>query len=194
MSKINEGVNMTKSLIKNKEEFTNLVSSGYTIPQLMNYYNCSRGSIATAKRNFNLVGVSPNIRKADRELGTKQCRVCNTTLTLDAFYSNGINSSGTVRYKPSCKNCSGKERKANTAQLILDYLNSTGAKYECFDCGNTNKYGFLDFHHKDPSNKLFSIGQAVSGTMSKDKFNKDIVPEIEKCVLLCPSCHRLRHI
>ena len=46
----------------------------------------------------------------------------------------------------------------------------------------------LDFHHLDPKEKEFGISQ-ISAHMSWDK----ILPEIEKCVLLCRGCHAIEH-
>lgn len=41
----------------------------------------------------------------------------------------------------------------------------------------------LDFHHKDPNTKEFSIGK--EGCIGWEKVKK----EIDKCILVCSNCH-----
>lgn len=56
---------------------------------------------------------------------------------------------------------------------------------KCERCGYNKCPGALEFHHKNPSIKEFSI--AASGNCkSWDK----IQAELDKCDLLCANCHR----
>lgn len=45
----------------------------------------------------------------------------------------------------------------------------------------------LDFHHKDPSDKLFGINSA--GHIGLERLKA----EIEKCIVICANCHRVLH-
>lgn len=57
-------------------------------------------------------------------------------------------------------------------------------------CCKYNKYPeVLEFHHRNPEQKLFGIGQRGL-TRSWKKVKK----EIEKCDLLCANCHREKHV
>ena len=58
-------------------------------------------------------------------------------------------------------------------QLILDYLGG-----DCAQCGSTED---LETDHIDPSTKCFSINKRMSLKNNKD--------EIDKCQLLCNTCH-----
>lgn len=74
-------------------------------------------------------------------------------------------------------------------QLIRsDFLNllrkQRGGK--CERCGYNIYLGALDFHHKDPNQKDFTIG-------NRDFKLKECIKESEKCVLLCANCHRQLH-
>lgn len=49
----------------------------------------------------------------------------------------------------------------------------------------------LEFHHRDPSTKLFGVSSMVTMPI---KFPREIIMnEIKKCRILCRCCHRLEH-
>ena len=57
----------------------------------------------------------------------------------------------------------------------------------CTDCGNTYDPICMDYHHIQP--KTYSVSFLVNSDFSQ----KRIQEEVDKCVLLCSNCHRLRH-
>ena len=65
------------------------------------------------------------------------------------------------------------------------FLFLNGLKKSCQICGE-NDLRCLDFHHRDPSTKLFAPG---TGTRSMDK----LLEEVGKCDVLCANCHRKLH-
>lgn len=85
-----------------------------------------------------------------------------------------------------CKQC-------NTFRRGLALLNKKKKAFEykggkCSDCGFRSEYIFLfDFHHLDPCEK------DADWTYLKKLQLKNMQKELDKCVLLCSSCHRLRH-
>lgn len=54
----------------------------------------------------------------------------------------------------------------------------------CQKCKQTFPYFVYDFHHRNPQEKDFNIGQGIH------KNWEEILDEIEKCDLLCANCHR----
>jgi 5-methylcytosine-specific restriction endonuclease McrA len=58
----------------------------------------------------------------------------------------------------------------------------------CERCGYNKYYGSLDFHHKNPLFKKFSIGG--SGVC---KNWPELTKELDKCQLLCKNCHNELH-
>lgn len=58
----------------------------------------------------------------------------------------------------------------------------------CAHCKVSYPDHVYDFHHIDPSKKLFSL-------TVKYLTNKwvDLVSEANKCILLCSNCHRIEH-
>lgn len=57
----------------------------------------------------------------------------------------------------------------------------------CFKCKQTFDSCVYDFHHKNPEEKEFTIGENM--LVSEERFYL----EVSKCVLLCANCHRLEH-
>ena len=62
------------------------------------------------------------------------------------------------------------------------------SKLNCCKCPETHP-ATLDFHHIDPAKKDFDIGTWVAKLYPK----KQILAEIEKCIVLCANCHRKMH-
>lgn len=177
-----------------KEEFKTLILQGKTIKELQVHYgNVSRSTITEAKRHYGFVGLSPNSKKLDRDCGFKVCLSCKESKPLTEFYSNGISGSGIIKYKSRCIKCSNLDSKDRFEHLVYEYLEYNGLTYTCSICNFTGTFGILDFHHLDPSIKEFNIG-SVPKSLSKDNFWSTVVPELDKCVLLCPTCHRLEHL
>lgn len=57
---------------------------------------------------------------------------------------------------------------------------------KCRICGYNRCPAAFDFHHIDPQGKDFNISEALTSW-------ERILPEIEKCELLCSNCHREVH-
>ena len=73
----------------------------------------------------------------------------------------------------------------NTKQRMIDAM---GGK--CQKCGYNKCNSALEFHHIDPSKKLFELKTALERPKAWDT----IVQELKKCVLLCANCHREAHL
>lgn len=64
-------------------------------------------------------------------------------------------------------------------------------KSSCKECGYNKSKACLTFHHEDANEKRFSISKVMT---SKSGFSiEDIYNEIDKCVILCRNCHRIKH-
>lgn len=60
---------------------------------------------------------------------------------------------------------------------------------ECEKCGYKKCFGALEFHHRNPKEKEFSICKKYSSRKLTDKIKK----ELDKCEILCGNCHREEH-
>jgi len=66
-----------------------------------------------------------------------------------------------------------------------------GAYYgnKCTDCGVTHDHvSFFDLHHVDPTMKEDRNRRILDWGWER------VQEELQNCVFLCPSCHRIRHI
>ena len=77
-----------------------------------------------------------------------------------------------------------KKRVATKFQWFRETKNKP-----CVDCGGTFPDFCMDYHHLDPETKETRIRDYINGDYSF----KRIQEEVDKCVLLCANCHRIRH-
>ena len=73
-----------------------------------------------------------------------------------------------------------QERHKKQREKSIAYL---GGK--CVDCNSTNN---LEFDHIDPKTKSFTISSKFTWAWEK------LIPELNKCELLCLPCHKNRTI
>ena len=66
----------------------------------------------------------------------------------------------------------------NKRKQLLHMLKENG----CAVCGYNKYDGSLHFHHVNPEDKKYIINR---DTLSR----KDLVEELNKCILLCSNCH-----
>ena len=74
-----------------------------------------------------------------------------------------------------------RRRDSRKKQLIEHF----GDK--CADCGGSFHQAAYDFHHINPLEKKFEIAPGL------DRNWNVIMEEVQKCVMLCSNCHRVRH-
>ena len=88
------------------------------------------------------------------------------------------------RYR--CKKCASEavqKRREKTKELLVEYK---GGK--CEICGYDRCVEALEFHHINPDEKDFGIGQkGYTRSFEKNK------AEVDKCILVCANCHREIH-
>lgn len=72
-------------------------------------------------------------------------------------------------------------------QLKREIVEFSGGK--CVRCGYDKCIGALQFHHRDPSTKLFELSSMNLNRHTKEE--KEL--EALKCDLLCANCHAEEH-
>lgn len=97
-----------------------------------------------------------------------------------------INDSTRFDGKKRCKQCNKEavtKRRRVLKEKAVEYL---GGK--CIVCGYHKCISALEFHHRNPLEKDFSIS-SDGNTRSWEK----IKGELDKCDLVCANCHREIH-
>ena len=79
------------------------------------------------------------------------------------------------------------ERIAKRVALNKSYVDQVKKESGCVDCGYNNLL-CLEFHHM--RNKTDTISNMVKKGYGLETIKK----EVDKCVVLCANCHRLRHL
>ena len=106
------------------------------------------------------------------EKRSKRCKDCQKIRSKKHYKEN---SEEYVKYRHNLK-----ERNQ---RYIYNYLKNN----PCINCGETNPI-VLEFDHIDPKTKEFGLGAAGQRRVSIKKIQE----EINKCVVLCANCHRIK--
>lgn len=80
------------------------------------------------------------------------------------------------------------ERRKKRQQEILTWFRRYKSTLYCMDCGISHP-AVLQFHHRNRSEKSFSIANVASRATSV----KQIMNEMKKCDVVCVNCHAKRH-
>lgn len=73
-------------------------------------------------------------------------------------------------------------QRADKARELI----ATAKNRPCTDCGGTFPLVCMDFDHRDPSTKLFTIAAGLQ------RSHASLLAEIAKCDVVCSNCHRVR--
>ena len=114
----------------------------------------------------------------------KQCVDCKKILPTEDFPIRD------KKYRRStCNNCTLIRYRRYTNDRALERKTQAVMHLggQCQHCSKTEPVIIFDFHHLNDSNKEANIS-----TLLCKKWEK-IVPELEKCLLLCVNCHRAVH-
>lgn len=136
-------------------------------------------------------------------LDQRFCPKCQTHKTQTDFGRDRKRSDGYSCWCRECKRAEGrlayrknpdrakqnsKKHRQSIRKAMNDFVNSVRAKYGCAIC-KEKEVCALDFHHLS-SRKDFG-GHAVTHAMTRGI--GALIKEINKCIVLCASCHRKVH-
>ena len=107
-----------------------------------------------------------------RVAGVSKCEICGKPFTL-------MRGQTTLRF---CGRCYCTKRRHDFKAKCVAIL---GGK--CQRCGYSKCIGALEFHHKDPSKKEFTIGNNMNRRWSV------VWAELLKCEVVCANCHAEEH-
>jgi len=125
-----------------------------------------------------------NINKLTITNHTKVCKKCNLEKSINEFYKQKDRKNNSS----FCKSCFNKyciQRWTNKKIKAIEYKGS-----HCIDCKlhiNNTHYSVFEFHHLNPNEKDYDW------TKLRLRSQNSINLELDKCILLCANCHRIRH-
>ena len=114
----------------------------------------------------------------------KICTLCKEKKSLTEFYQQKDRKTGSSQ----CRQCFNQYCVERWKQRKINAINYKGGS--CVDCNVSYPkapYVIFDFHHLDPNIK--DVDWSKLRLRSWDK----VINELDKCVLLCSNCHRIRH-
>lgn len=111
----------------------------------------------------------------------RYCKICSTKLNYKnkSGYCSRCKPPRITRYQ------NVKNFRRNRKLELVEYK---GGK--CSICGYSKIPSILEFHHRNPSEKSFTIG---SGKDHHKKTWEEVLKEVDKCELVCPNCHKEIH-
>lgn len=110
------------------------------------------------------------------------CKVCYVEYNKSPARKKQRSAYATMRYRTNLPHREKVRTQANARrETIQEYKYEYLKTHPCVDCGETDPI-VLEFDHRDPKEKSFTIGQA------KDNLNK-VIAEIAKCDVRCANCH-----
>lgn len=118
----------------------------------------------------------------------KKCKVCKNVLNGNqrSFCSNNCKQKNHWHTVKNQQN-SYHSQTIRAFKRKLFFIDQLGGK--CSKCGYRNNISVLQFHHKDPSVKSFSLDQRNLSNRTINILQK----EVNKCILLCANCHNEHH-
>lgn len=114
-------------------------------------------------------------KKLGIDLDLKYCLICNAPFKPREMSAN---------QRTCCYDCMPEGTQLQRSGFIDLLRKQRGGK--CQRCGYSTYLGALDFHHLDPNEKDFTIG-------NRDFRLVDCIEESKKCILICTNCHREIH-
>ena len=91
---------------------------------------------------------------------------------------------------PSVRKNTRKRATLNRFKIRENAKKQLGGK--CCNCGYNKCLAALQFHHREPKDKLFEITNYLWGK-AQGFTDDDLQKEISKCDLLCANCHAELH-
>ena len=127
----------------------------------------------------------------------KTCRTCNKELPLSNFnVLTRLKKSG-IKYQCDCTVCRSEARRNKARRVKAEAIAYKGGK--CNDCNQVVHQAAFEFHHIDPSTKAAKSAtskqrkEPTHYLQNINRLNETAKLELDKCVLLCANCHRVRH-
>ena len=144
------------------EKLTELVQEGKSTREIAKTLNCGQSTVIYWLKKLGLT----TFRKKHLN-----CKICQKEF-------NQLQE----RNRSVCNSCNTKKRRYKNKLRAIELLGGC-----CERCGYDKHPAALEFHHRNPEEKSFTIGMVGNKSWSV------IVEELKKCELICSNCHNIEH-
>jgi len=155
----------------NKQELEILIEKCFSQREIAEELKTSQTTVRYWLKKFDL--------KTIRKLNDICCQFCKET-DESKFYKNG-----TRLRKLVCRICYNKQCVDRFRSIKSKAIEYKGGK--CIRCGYDKCPAALDFHHRDP------LLKDPNWSFSKNRSLDKIKDELDKCDLVCKTCHAEIH-
>jgi predicted transcriptional regulator len=146
--------------------------------------NCSQATVRYFLKKYNIIK-----RKSDRSVKDSdsfaECSKCNKVKPSSDFYLRKT-TKDELATTSWCKMCNSKSVVSTQKKSKSILVALKGGS--CQVCSFDEYEGALEFHHIDPATKDDKLSK-----LTRSKLSKEIIDEINKCVLVCSVCHKMIH-
>ena len=167
-----------------KEELIIFIEKGLSSRAISKEIGKAQTTVAYWIRKYDLKTSHPHKKNKQNYPPSTASRIkcirCNKNKLTKHFYKK----KSTKGYHSYCKVCLNTVTVERLQKIKIDCIEYKGGA--CICCGYNKYFGALEFHHKNPKEKDFSISKT---SLSFLKLKK----ELDKCVLVCSNCHREIH-
>lgn len=158
-----------------KIELQKKITEGLSTRKIAEKFELSQSTINYWLKKYKLK-TKPKLGRPTWPNGKHLCKYCGVK-NKNRFYQKS---------KMICKTCQNKKRSLQFVEKKKKAVVFYGG--ECIRCGYSKYYGALEFHHRDPKNKVLNPVKIINRTnWEKAKI------ELDKCDLVCSNCHREIH-
>ncbi len=121
----------------------------------------------------------------------KVCTKCGIGKPLREFYGDNRKKD---KKQPWCKTCSDLASKNFYRKRHMEWQDFLGKdRLTCMECGYNKCRAAIEFHHRNPEEKVFEIGRWIQYHSCNNQNKKLVLEEVDKCDSLCATCHRELH-
>lgn len=115
-----------------------------------------------------------------------ECPIASAWCYKCKSYKHKTNfSPSNLKNNSSCNECSSEYDIQRNRLLKLKCIEYLGGC--CSNCGFIGHYSSYDFHHNNYKEKEFNWN------IGRKKSFENLLPELDKCKLLCRNCHQMIH-
>lgn len=164
-----------------REELERLVTAGATLGEIAEQADRSKATVRHWLRRYGLKTTNQAGRR--RSEGSRDGLQAGLDRTRMHCSSHGeaehtLDARGYYRCT-RCRSASVSRRRRQIKTTLVDEMGGS-----CQICGYSRCLAALEFHHLDPAEKAFAVGQhGISRSLERAR------EEARKCVLLCSNCH-----